>query len=503
MSGVGRNVVANLAGRAWAALMSFAFVPLYLRLLGIEAYGLIGFFASLMVVFTVLDLGLGITVNRGLARESASGAIGESARNFFATIGAIYWAMAVAIGAAVALLAPVIVRDWLNPATLDPAEAVLAVRAMGLTAMLRWPTALYVGALMGLQRQVQLNIITAAFATAAGAGAVVVLTLVERSVTAYFLWQAAVAGAQILFLRRVAWRGLALPGHRPKVAFAHLRDSLGFSAGMTGVALLSVVLVQSDKLLLARLLPLDAFGHYALAAAVAGVLTVAGSAIESATFPALARVVVLRDEEGERRLYHDVSQASALLIVPVTMAVVLFADELLRAYLGDPRLAAQTRRLLATLAAGNGILAMMMLPLSLQLAHGWTRLSLYKNVVAVMLFVPLLYLLVTTFGAIGAAFTWLALTVGYLLIEVPIMHRRLLRGDAARWFAHDLGVPFGASLVCLGGLRLILSPDAPLPVALVAIGASVLLAQVGGAVLLPTPRRVLRERLARFQHQPS
>ena len=39
-----RNVLANFAGRAWSALMALAFLPLYIRFLGIESYGLVGIF---------------------------------------------------------------------------------------------------------------------------------------------------------------------------------------------------------------------------------------------------------------------------------------------------------------------------------------------------------------------------------------------------------------------------------------------------------------------------
>ena len=47
MSLLKRNIIANFAGQGWAALMALAFVPLYIKFLGIEAYGLIGFFAML------------------------------------------------------------------------------------------------------------------------------------------------------------------------------------------------------------------------------------------------------------------------------------------------------------------------------------------------------------------------------------------------------------------------------------------------------------------------
>src|SRR5437763_911368 len=49
-----RSTIANYSGRILSALLSFAFVPVYLRYLGAEAYGLIGVLVaiqSLMQLF--------------------------------------------------------------------------------------------------------------------------------------------------------------------------------------------------------------------------------------------------------------------------------------------------------------------------------------------------------------------------------------------------------------------------------------------------------------------
>ncbi|MDE2320337.1 MAG: hypothetical protein KGL31_00215 [candidate division NC10 bacterium] len=46
---VKRNIVANTLGKGWSMLMGLVFVPLYIKFLGMEAYGLIGFFATLQI----------------------------------------------------------------------------------------------------------------------------------------------------------------------------------------------------------------------------------------------------------------------------------------------------------------------------------------------------------------------------------------------------------------------------------------------------------------------
>ena len=48
--------------------MGLIFVPVYIKYLGIESYGLIGFFASMQAWFALLDMGMTPTLGREIAR---------------------------------------------------------------------------------------------------------------------------------------------------------------------------------------------------------------------------------------------------------------------------------------------------------------------------------------------------------------------------------------------------------------------------------------------------
>lgn len=54
-----KNIFSNYFGAGWVALMTLAFIPLYIRYLWIEAYGLIGIFAMLQGLLSLLDFGDG------------------------------------------------------------------------------------------------------------------------------------------------------------------------------------------------------------------------------------------------------------------------------------------------------------------------------------------------------------------------------------------------------------------------------------------------------------
>src|SRR5436190_10137395 len=103
---ISSNVVSNLASNGVVALMSLLFVPIYIHVLGIEAYGLIGFFASIQVLFSLLDLGLASSATRELARLSASPRDLEAAGSFIRTLEVVYWLTAALLGIVLAALLP-------------------------------------------------------------------------------------------------------------------------------------------------------------------------------------------------------------------------------------------------------------------------------------------------------------------------------------------------------------------------------------------------------------
>jgi len=65
---VRRNIVANAIGQGWSGLLSIVLIPVYIRLLGVESYGLVGLYITVQAALAVLDFGLAGTINRELAR---------------------------------------------------------------------------------------------------------------------------------------------------------------------------------------------------------------------------------------------------------------------------------------------------------------------------------------------------------------------------------------------------------------------------------------------------
>jgi O-antigen/teichoic acid export membrane protein len=127
------------------------------------------------------------------------------------------------------------------------------------------------------------------------------------------------------------------------------------------------------------------------------------------------------------------------------MVLMVFGHRVLLLWTGNPSLAEKAAPLVVFMALGTLLNALLWIPFQMQLAQGWTSLTIKINIVAVSLFVPAVILAVPAYGGIGAARVWAALNAAVLVFEMPIMHRRLLPNEMWRWCSQDVAAPLAAA----------------------------------------------------------
>jgi O-antigen/teichoic acid export membrane protein len=441
-----RNITANLAGNIWQSLMGLSFIPLQIHFMGVESYGLIGIFATLQSMLAILDMGLSATLTREMARLSALPGNHQQMRNLVRTLEAICWGIAIAIGIAVAGASNLIATYWISSDRLSPETLESSLRIMGVAAALQWPSSLYSGGLMGLQRQVLLNTVNIGAITFRHLGAVMALWLISPTVQVFLLWQVIGCALNTCCLAQFFWRRLPSAPARAGFRVAVLRGIWRFAAGMTGITILSTILTQLDKIMLSRMLSLEAFGYYTLAGVAAMSLYRVIAPVLTAVYPRMTQLASLGDLEKLKKLYHESCQFMSVLIFPPAVVAATFSYEIMCIWTQNPVTAENSSQLLSVIVCGTALNGLLNIPYGLQLAYGWTLFSIVSNCVAIAFLVPSIAFLTTKFGAMGGASAWVILNGCYLLIGIPLMHRRLLPTEKWRWYFQDVGLPLAASL---------------------------------------------------------
>jgi len=427
--------------------------------MGIESYGLIGLFISLQAVFSLMDLGLSTTINRELARLSILSGKAREMRDLVRTLELIYWGIAVIVGLAVVSLSGPIAHYWVNTDKLSSETVQQTLIIIGAVMAFEWPLSLYSGGLMGLQRQVVLSGIHVLASTLKGLGAVLVLWLISPTIQAFFLWQLLISMTYTIVTAVFLWRELPQYNQRSHFRKDLLRSIWRFAAGMTGISITTIVLTQTDKIILSKMLPLGSFGYYTLATVVASTLYYFIGPVYSALFPRFSQLASYQDQSSLTDLYHRGCQFMSVMILPAAIVVSLFSREILLLWTGNPVTTENTHTIVSILIIGTALNGIMHLPYGLQLAYGWIKLPLNANLVASSIIVPLIYFLAREYGAVGAASAWVLLNTGYVLISIQIMHSRLLKGEQWRWYFNDTARPLLSALIIAVSWRLIIPSE--------------------------------------------
>lgn len=462
--------------------MGLAFIPLYIKYLGIESYGLIGLFTVLQTWLSLLDMGMTPTLGREMARFTGGSHSNESIRNLLRSIELIAVGIAAAIAGGVTLGSEWIATSWLQAESLPLSVVSQAFAIMGIVIAIRFIEGIYRSAIIGLQRQVLFNVVNSIMATLRWGGAVLILIWVSSTIEAFFIWQGIVSFFTAIFLAVITYRSLPRRKHVGRFSFLVLRTIWRFAGGMMGITLLTLLLTQMDKILLSKLLTLSNYGYYALAAAISGVLFMLAVPVTQAFYPRFCELNASNNKLAMIESYHKGAQLISVISGSVAIVVACFSETLLTLWTNDAGLANHVAPLLTLLMIGNLLNVLMYIPSQAQIAYGWTSLTIIVNTIAVLFFIPAILWVVPRYGAIGAAWLWIIINIGYLLIAVQFMYRRILLKEKFRWYIKDVLIPLASIFFVVGLVKLIFPDPETLLSQLVVIAIAIIISLLVGGL---------------------
>ena len=439
-----RNMVAAMANSVVLVMINLVALPFYLRFLGMEAYGLIGFYAMLQSTFQVFDLGLAPTVSREIARGAETGHQRRSA-SLLRTLEIVYMGVAIMIATFIALAAPWIGTHWLQIRLLPESAVVGAIALMGLNLACRWPISLYHGALVGAHRLAHSAVTSMTVNVAGAIATIAVLAWGMRSVQAFFLTQAIFGLIQVLILRAFALRAVGESG--APYHFGDLRRLWSFSSWMSGIAITSLVFTQLDKILLSRLIDLETFGRYTLAALLVSGLQVLIAPTFNVIYPKFTALYARGDQLGLAKFYSGASRTYAAAVFSLALALALHVQAIVTLWIGRADVAGRVAPLVVLLAIGSSLNGVMYFPYALQLAAGHPRIPFMVNLGLLTLAVPTIVLLATSYGASGGASAWALLGVIYLFVGTVVTGRKVAGFSGIGWLVRDIAVPLLLTVV--------------------------------------------------------
>lgn len=397
-----RNTLYNALAQGLPLLVALAAVPILLRGLGDSLFGILGL---VWVFITILgDLGFHRAGTRFLARALMGGESSDLLRIIRITITAQV-AIGVILAVLLAAVSRILAQSVLNLDSVDYEVARVAFLLTAGAAPIITVGAAFRGFLEAAQRFRKLSIVrgigsTLTYLLPAGAVligrdliSVVVLLIVVRIFLLIGFW----AAARDLMVQPT--------GQVPEVKTVKASDILSFGGWTTISTVVSPILVYVDRFLLGVLVSVGAVGLYtAPFELVVRVLLVPGS-IAATLFPAVSSF------QGQGRglemltLAKKASAAVAVLVAPFTLVLLIYADPILKLWLG-PNAVSETVIALQILAPGVLANSLAFIPFSVLQGVGRADLTGKLHLIELPIHILLAWVLISRWGITGAAAAW-------------------------------------------------------------------------------------------------
>ena len=444
-----KNILANYVSQIYITLIGIVMVPMYVRYMGAEAYGLVGFFAMLQAWFQLLDMGLTPTMARETARYNGGAIDAFSLRRLLRALEGIFFVVAIVGGGAMIAGAAVIAGQWLKVQKLPLYQVEHAIMLMAVIVALRWICGLYRSAITGFEQMVWLSSFSVALATARFVLVIPFLIYIGNGPVEFFSYQLILAVIEVVILWMKTYE--LLPKMESLVSvpwdWTPLRAVLKFSLSLAFTSSVWVLVTQADKLVLSKLLPLAEYAYFTLAVLVASGVMIISGPISGALLPRLTKLSAAGDDSGLIQLYRNATQFVAIIAVPAALVLAFFSKQVLWAWTGDINVVAKAAPILTLYALGNGILALAAFPYYLQFAKGDVKLHMIGNALFVIFLIPTLLWATWKYGVEGAGYAWLGANACYFFCWIPQVHRRFFKGLHERWLLNDLGTIICSSVL--------------------------------------------------------
>ena len=437
--------------RIWTAFIGIILVPLYVKMIGVESYGLIAFYSTLAGTLAILDVGLSASISRQTAILQTQPNKQKELNDLLFSVEVLNWVIAVAVGIIIMVLSYPIAMYWIKAKDLSISSIQHAVILMGIVFAFQFPSSVYTGVMVGLQKQIANAVINFIFSTLKAIGVLIVLKLISPTIEYYFLWQVVITLLLTLAMRIYVRKKISIKNVRPAFSLVQLKTIWRFAAGMAGISLVSFFIVQIDKIVVSKMLLLEYVGYYNLAFLVAGTINTIVSPMQSIVYPKLTSLVATNNTKELTLLYHKSCRWISVIVFPIGFVLILFAKEILFFWTGNTTLTNETAPILQVCTIGTLCNCMMWVPYFYTLAKGNTKFGLYQNIIASVILVPLLFWWTGKYGALGASFVWLTVNAGIILVSLPIFHHLYFKNGMWHWFKKDVVMPLlAAGLLAFG-----------------------------------------------------
>jgi O-antigen/teichoic acid export membrane protein len=397
-----RNTIWNLIGNGAPMAVAIFAIPVLIRELGKDRFGVLALAWGLIGYASLFDMGLGRALTQLVAKK-----LGQGDDKDIPTLVWTSLLLMLVLGAAgtivIAGISPWLIHRALKIPDMLQSDALRAFYLLALSVPVVISTAGLRGLLEAYQRFAIINALRIPMGIFSFAGPLLVLPFSKSlaAVVAVLVAGRFIAwGAHLFFCLKI------MPSLRSSVLWARsaVVPLLRFGSWMTVSNIVGPLMTTFDRFVIGSLISVSAVAYYTTPYELISKLWLVPVSLLSVLFPAFSTSLA-QDRDRASMLYARSVKYLILALFPLILLIVALAQDGLRIWLG-PDFALHSTRVLQWLAVGSFINCLGSSPFAVVQGAGRPDLTAKLHLIELPLYLAALYWLTRTEGIQGAAIAW-------------------------------------------------------------------------------------------------
>ena len=419
------NVISNFAGNFITLVINFLLVKVYLKYLTIEEYGILAFFTTLTSLFVILDMGLGLAVNKEVATSLAKNDSRKDTGNIIRSFELLYWIISIIIFLFILLFSEFISKSWLNVEEINRETLTGIVSLMALCLLFRWPISFYNNSISGFQKMFQLNLVKIIISISHIFFVYILFEFFDFQIFGFFVFLSILYFMNIMMLVVVNWREDGLSFIKSRFKKEILIKSKNYIIGIGIFTVLGSIYAATDKLIVSKFFLASELGYYSLASVISLVLLQFVYPISGALFPNFVENFAKKRKDKYFSVFRKGYQIIMILVFSISLVLILNQDSIVFLWTGSQEITKNVLLYLNPLIIGSVFYCLHVLIFSIYTALEKTRLINFIYLILFTIFLFLVLYFSIKQNLVWVSYSWVFSNFLLFSISIYLAYRLL------------------------------------------------------------------------------
>lgn len=447
-----KDIGSNYFVQACSVISNLLFIPVLIHIMGVEAYGFVAIYTFIQAWIFILDAGLTPSLSRAMTHYLSGEITLRNISNLIKTIEVTFAFFSFIMCLATYWFNNLLLSFILNNDALKHEAVGLTMFLIVLLSCTRLFETIYRSALLGLEKTFSYNKINLFFVIFRMLLSYFFLCF-EPSVNYFFAAQIIATCLSILFYANATYNTLAAKFLFGSFSLKAIREVKGYAGGLFLIMLLTLVVTQIDRIILTKNVSMLDISYYGIAMTLSGSIILLTTPVTQVLLPRMTSYVANNSKELLLKLYRLSTQINTAIACSCGIVLLFFAKECVFLWTNNLELSNKVEHIVRILSLGFIFNSIYYFPVAFQLAHGYTKISVYLGIFFLLFVVPLYFYFIPVYGIVSAAYISMMIQFINVTIGSLITYKIKLNKFFIKWWLYDIIIPISSVFIFIAMLK--------------------------------------------------